>query len=168
MIDVVKILSSDELPSIPVTALQLVELCKTPETEVRDFVNVVKSDPASAVRILKAANSSLFGLATPVTSIERAVSTLGMTTVASLALSFSLAESATMNGGPMRPMRDQYLRYWKQSVIQAMAAEKLSELTSIGNPSDYFLMGLLLDIGRLALLKTIPSEYQRVLTLAKE
>ncbi len=159
MIDPKKIWSSAQLPTLPSVAVRLLELARNPDTEFSDVIEVVKTDPAIAAKILKAANSSFFGFKTPATSVERAVPLLGTTVVTTLALSFSI-DDGSMSSGPLSAY---YLAYWKQSIVQAVAAEVLAEQYAKGLSSDCFLTGLLLDLGRLAMLKTISVDYLAVL-----
>jgi diguanylate cyclase (GGDEF)-like protein len=159
MIDPKKILSSSQLPTLPSVAMKLLELARDPETEFKDVIDVVKADPAITTKILKAANSSFFGFKSPVTSIERAVPLLGTTVVTTLALSFSLVDAAMASG----PLAQHYTAYWKQSIVQAVAAEVLAEHYAKTLSSDCFLTGLLLDLGRLAILKTASQDYLPVL-----
>jgi two-component system, cell cycle response regulator len=74
--------------------------------------------------------------------------------VTSLALSFSLSESAITKG----PLKDRFDSYWKQSIVQSAAAELLA--TRLGRELKYdsFLIGLLQDIGHLAMLRSIPND----------
>jgi two-component system cell cycle response regulator len=159
MIDAKKILTSTQLPTLPSVAMKLLELARDPETEFRDVIEVVKTDPAITTKILKAANSSFFGFQSPVTSIERAVPLLGTTVVTTLALSFSLVDAAMSSG----PLAQHYSDYWRQSIVQAVAAESLAERYAKPLSGDCFLTGLLLDLGRLAILKTSSQQYLPVL-----
>lgn len=164
MIDPKRIWSSSQLPTLPTVAVRLVEVSRNPETELRDVIEVIKSDPALAAKIVKAANSSYFGIKTQIRAIDRAVPILGTTVSTSLALSFTLSD-ATMNRGSL----GEYFRsYWKQSIVQAAAAEALGLRIAPPLANEFFLCGLLQDIGRLAMLKTIPQEYQPVLQAAHD
>lgn len=163
MLDPRRIWSSSQLPSLPSVAIRLLEMSKDPETELRDVIALIKTDPAISAKILKSANSSFFGLSSKVASVDRAVPLLGTTVVTSLALSFSLVEAA-MTSGPLVP---HYSAYWLQSVVHASAAEVLSGYRKDGLECEYFLSGLLMDLGRLAMLKTIPGEYLPVLEQAQ-
>jgi len=163
MLDHSKIWSSPQLPTLPTVAVRLLELSKDPEAEIRDVIDVIKTDPAISAKILKSTNSSFFGFKSQVTSIDRAVPLLGTTVVTSLALSFSLVEAAMTTG----PLAVHYSAYWKQSIVQACAAETISECWAKGLSCEYFLAGLLADLGRLAMLKTIPKPYQEVLAAAE-
>lgn len=165
MIDQQAILSSPTLPSLPTVAIELLDLTRNPETELSDIVNTVKMDPAICGKILQSANSSYFGFASQITTIDRAVPLLGTTVVTSLALSFSLADDSLNEG----KLAEYYREYWLQSVIQSAAAEALAEIAGTpGLGSEYFLAGLLCDVGRLAMLQTIPREYFPVLLASKD
>jgi two-component system, cell cycle response regulator len=159
VVDPKKIWSSSQLPTLPTIAMRLLELARDPETEFKDVIGVVKTDPAITAKILKAANSSFFGFKSPVASIERAVPLLGTTVVTTLALSFSLVDAAMTSGS----LAQHYTAYWKHSIVQAVAAEVLAERVAKGLAGDCFLTGLLLDLGRLAMLKTVPNDYLPVL-----
>src|SRR6185369_2306450 len=164
MIDPKKIWSSSQLPTLPSVAVKLLELSKNPDTEIKDVVDLIKSDPAISAKILKSANSAMFGLSYKVTTIDRAVPLLGTTVATSLALSFSLVEAAMTRG----PAAEHYAAYWLQSIVHAAAAESLGTTCEQGLGSEYFLAGLLLDIGRLAMLKTISTQYIPVLQKARD
>jgi diguanylate cyclase (GGDEF)-like protein len=159
MIDVQKIWSSAQLPTLPTVALRLIELSRAPDTQIREIVATLKSDPAIVARLLKAANSSFFGLASKVTSIDQAVVLLGTTAVTALALGFSLVDGSSAQG----TLGQAYTAFWLQSTVQATAARLLAKRQSAVGEEDLFLAGLLLDLGRLAMFKTIPHEYQQVI-----
>lgn len=162
MINPEKIWSSSKLPTLPAVAIQLLELSKDPESAIADLAQTIKMDPAITAKILKATNSTYFSFRNEVASIDRAAPLLGKTMVTSLALSFSLVEAAMTTG----PLSSHYKSYWLRSVTQAVAAELLGE--KIGGQAPFFLAGLLSDLGRLAMLKTLEQEYAQVLETAKE
>ena len=164
MISPEKIWSSDQLPTLPAVAVKLLELSKDSDTDIKDVIETIKADPAITAKILKASNSSFFSLRSECKGIERAVPLLGTMVVTSLALSFSLSESA-ITEGPLKPRFDSY---WKQSIVQSAAAELLA--AKLGNElqHDSFLIGLLQDIGHLAMLRSIPNELVDVLEQAEE
>lgn len=164
MIDPRKIWSSTQLPTLPSAAMKLLDLSRSRNAELRDVVEVIQTDPALSAKILKATNSSFFGVRSEIRGVDHAVSLLGTTIATSLALSFSLTEQA-MSRGAMAP---HYRNYWMQSVVQGVAAEMLCRESGEKSPSEFFLCGLLMDIGRLAMLKTIPDDYRAVLEQAAE
>ena len=159
MVDLGKILTSPQLPTIPAVAIGLLQLARDPDADVQGVIRLVKTDPAISAKLLKSANSSFFAIKSPVNSVERAIPLLGSKVVTSLALSFSLVDAAMKSG----PLAGHYQAYWKQSIVQAAAAEVLAEDQLPGLTSECFLAGLLLDLGRLAMLKTVAMEYLPVL-----
>ncbi len=164
MFDPEKIWTSTKLPTLPTVAVRLLEQSKHPRTETNDVIKIIKSDPAISARILKSANSPVFGFRHEIASIERAVPLLGTAAVTSLGLGFCLIDESMMRGS----VAEHYKSYWLQSVIQAAAAESLSDLFEVGNRSECFQAGLLMDIGRLAMLKTMGVDYVTVLLSAAD
>ncbi len=149
------ILASDRLPTLPAVAIRLIELARDPQTDNIDFVQVIKSDPAIAAKVLRTVNSSLFGLRHPVSTIEQAIPLLGPLSVCSLVLSFSLLTPSSSHD----PLERELLGYWRSSLTQAVAASELAKLQGGGLPSEHFVAGLLQDLGALALLRAVPDEY---------
>jgi len=164
MIDPQRIWSSPQLPTLPDVAAKLLALSKNPQTETKDVVEAIMLDRAIAAKILRSTNSSYFGLRSEITSIERAVPILGTTVASSLALGFSLADSSTNAG----PLSDWFSSYWLRSVVQGVTAELLGENMDHGLECDYFLAGLLTDLGHLAMLKVLGEEYVPVLQAADD
>lgn len=164
MIDPTKIWALAQLPSMPTVAQTLLKLAANPETELRQVVQLIKVDPAISAKIAKAANSTFLGVRSEVKGIERAVSLLGPSVANSLALSFGLPSSVTANS----PMSVHYADYWRQSIVQATAAGVIAQWIAPGSVDEYSLSGLLLDVGRLALLTAFEAEYYPVLEATRE
>ena len=151
------ILASDRLPSLPEVAARIVEIARSPEPDFDKMIEAIRTDPAIAGRILKTANSALLGMRTRASSIEMAVPRLGSTMVRTLVLSFCLAEYQNRNSLNLRPW---YQQIWRESLMQAATVEMLAERQGQRiDPANWFLAGLVQDIGRLALLHTCRDEY---------
>ncbi len=150
-----RVLASDQLPSLPEVAVKVIEIAKQPEPDIQSLIDTIRADGAIAGRILKFANSALFGVRHKPSSIEAAVPLLGTTMVRTVVLGFSLAKFET-SSDELRPW---FQQIWRESLIQASTAETLAErIPSLDAPT-WFLAGLLQDIGRLALLSTCGTEY---------
>jgi len=164
MIDPKRILASSQLPSMPATAMRLLDLARNADSQIADFVAAVNSDPAIAAKILKAANSSYFGMPSKVATVDRAIMLMGTSAVTALALGFSLIDFSSVSPA----LRQEYATLWLQSAVQAAAAAALGHRLKAGNSDELFMVALLLDIGRLAFLKVIPQEYLSVVKSAEE
>jgi diguanylate cyclase (GGDEF)-like protein len=154
-----RILASAGLPSLPDVALRLIHVSADPNAGVRDVVSVVRTDPGMATRIVKAVNSPYFGLNAEVSSVEGAVPLLGTSAVVSLALSFTLIDGQQTS---------QQKTHWSQSLLKAVVAEYIARKKGYLAPRDFFLAGLLADVGVLAMLNTIPEQYIPIFELATE
>ncbi|HWL07359.1 MAG TPA: diguanylate cyclase [Planctomicrobium sp.] len=148
-----KLQKLSQLPSLPTVAIRLLKMFSDPEVGISDVVYVLQTDPALSGKILKAANTSKFGLRKPVSDLQRAVVLLGKKTVMALALGFSLAE-ASMNTGKYATY---YSDFWFQSMVRACSAALLAERYSNVDSGEAFTLGLLARIGRLALLNGDPE-----------
>jgi diguanylate cyclase (GGDEF)-like protein len=162
MIDPQRIWTSPQLPTLPAVAVRLLELMRDPEAELRQIIDVIRKDPALSAKLVRAANSSMFGFRHEIKSLDRAVTLLGPTVATSLCLSFSLTDDACAQG----PLRRHYQDYWQQSLIQAAAADTLARQLNPKPEEDFFLCGLLQDLGRLAMLRCLGADYVPVLSSA--
>ena len=151
------ILASERIPSLPEVAARIVEIARDPDPNYDQLIETIRTDPAIAGRILKTANSALLGMRTRANSIEQAVPRLGTTMVRTLVLGFCLAEYQNRNSFNLRRS---YQMVWRESLTQAAVAEALGERQGGKvDPANWFLAGLLQDIGRLALLHTCGEAY---------
>ena len=163
-IDPKKIWSSPTLPTLPAVAIRLLDASSNPDFDIKSVCELIKSDPAISLKLLKSTNSTYFGFSNKVTSIERAVPLLGTNVVITLALSFSLVDSARGTG----PSAKYFSQFWLQSLVQASAAEAVAKKIDPASASEFFLAGLMIDLGRLAMLKTITAPYVAVLEAAEQ
>ncbi|MBK7642168.1 MAG: diguanylate cyclase [Planctomycetes bacterium] len=84
---------------------------------------------------------------------------LGVRSVRNVALGLSLI-SANRSGGCEK---FEYERYWSMSLARGVAAQSISRLRGIGSPSEAYVLGLLSEIGTLALASVYPREYSGIL-----
>lgn len=153
------IVNSDSLPSMPAVAFRVLELCRKEDVNVQEVAHVVEKDPALTAKLLKAANSSLFGMSKKVGSIQQAVVLLGLRTVKIMVLGFSLVES--LNGKSDSGF--DYASYWRRSLSTAVAARQFAELLGSVRKDEAFVGGLLCDIGMVAAARHPDAVYAPVI-----
>jgi two-component system, cell cycle response regulator len=151
------------IPTIPAVAMRLLDAISDPEVPIPKLVDIIKADPGITAKLLKAANSPFYGGGRKIDSLDRAVVWLGKHAVSCLALSFSLADNAARGGTLDR----YYQECWLQSVIQGLAMELLANRSDKRLRDSAFVTGLLMDVGRLALLQTYSTEYIPVIDAAR-
>lgn len=150
------------LPSLPGVAVKLIDLANDPEVELDELAQVISMDPALAARLLRAANSPLYGLRRKTTNLRQVVNLLGSQGTLALALGFSLiASSREMGGLPLNTEQ-----FWGRALVAATACRLLGERLELKNRDELFLAGLLHGIGILALAVMMPDRYGPLLSEA--
>lgn len=146
------------LPVMPKATVRLLELLESPECTARALAEVIETEPALAVRILKLANSPFYGQRGRIASVSRATIVLGAKTVRSLAMAvWTCTLKAQMrNADEMRLM----MPLLQHGLATGVAAQMLAEKTSRALAEDAFMAGLLHDIGRVALVAELGTRYR--------
>ncbi|HEX7381699.1 MAG TPA: GGDEF domain-containing protein [Nevskiaceae bacterium] len=139
--------SCRRLPTLPAVALRLIHLAEDPGTTIQQFADLIATDPALAGKLVRVANSSLYGLPRTVSSLSQAINLLGMNATIALALSFSLCRPGTTHCSEMFDAS----RYWRRSLLTALAASTVAVELQEPQPGDFLLAGLLQDIGVLVM-----------------
>src|SRR5262245_31201638 len=152
--------NSGKLPTPSGVGLRILALTRSEDCSLDEIARVIQADPALTGRILQLANSALTAGVQPATHVREAGVRLGLRTVCSVALGFSLI-SGNRTG---RCTAFDYDAYWSWSLANGVAAEQLSRELRLGSSGEAFTLGLLARIGRLALASVHSSEYARVLT----
>jgi diguanylate cyclase (GGDEF)-like protein len=155
-------LNDIKIPSLPTIAIRVLEAVKEDRESLDSLARIISSDPALALRTLKLANASFYGLKSKVENIQSAISILGTNTLKNIALSFILSEM--LNGASSSYFN--YKMFWKRSLTAAVGAQLISTLLG-KNEDDHFIMGLLQDIGIAVMFLCMPDEHCRVSTEKK-
>lgn len=153
------VLASDELPTLPTVASQLISLTSKEDTTLSDIADLVSQDIALSTRILKVSNSAFYSFQQKIGSIKQAVSILGTNAVRSLVLSFSFL---TIRGGKQES-RFNFERFWERSLASAVAAKLILEKVKDADTEEVFISGLLQNLGELIFARTFPTEYEKIL-----
>ena len=87
--------SLDELPELrpfPDVANRMLAACDDPDTNPATLCEIMRCDPAVSVRVLRVANSSMYGFPGEICSVDHAIVVLGFKAIRNLALSFSAGD----------------------------------------------------------------------------
>ena len=147
------------LPTIPAIAIRVVELAGQSEVGLPDVAKLISRDPALAIKVLKVANSPLYGFRRKTDNLRQAMNVLGLNAVITLTLSFSLA-------GALRDVKRAGFdteHYWRRSVIAAVAARALGTQLGMKTSEELMLAGLLQDIGMLVFHAVRQEDYRKVM-----
>lgn len=153
------VLTSRELPTLPLIAAQILTITAREETTLTDIAALIAQDMGLSTKILRVANSSFYSFPQQISSINQAVSILGINAVCSLVLSFSLLSMK----GKKRSQRFDFEQFWERSLIGAAASRLILEQVPGADTEEAFICGLLHNIGRLLLASALPEKFDQVL-----
>lgn len=147
--DLVK--GSLRLLSLPDTFLAVNRLIEDPRCSGADIARAIGRDPVLTARLLRVANSPLYGFPSRIDTIERALTVIGTRALRDLVLAASaVGVFARM---PVGEMRD----FWQHSLRSGIAARLLAVRAGEAEPEALFVAGLLHDVGQLILQLKLPE-----------
>jgi len=133
------------LPSLPAVALNIIEASKDPDISLHEVSEIISSDPAISVKLLKVANSPLYSQRRSLNNLRETLTLLGFNASLTIALSFSLLQSLGSDNNITHE------NYWKRSILSASIARMLGIRLRVARLEDLFLASLLQDIGILVI-----------------
>jgi putative nucleotidyltransferase with HDIG domain len=154
-----------ELPPLPSTSVRLLGVINDPTASIEEIVEVIRYDQALTTSVLKLCNSAYFGLSRQVTSLSDALVCLG--TVKVLQLIMALHTNALLQA-PQDGYGLESGILWRHSVAVALAATQFARQIRHPNVNMAFTAGLLHDIGKTVLGRSVAQEYARILSLVTE
>ena len=154
------------MPSLSTTAAKVLETCNNPQSSPNDLNRVISLDPVLAAQVLRLTNSAYYSLSHPVSSLTRAIIMLGINTVKNLVLSFAILEQLR-KAKSFRALSAQ--KFWAHSLSVGVIAKCLAMArgVSLSDQEEFFVCGLLHDLGKIPLNCQFPDEYGQMLDLAK-
>jgi len=150
-----------KLPALSPTAAHLLGRLARRNCEVHELAVLIERDPLLSAQILGIANSAAFGRAQPISSVQHAISMVGIGAVRKFALARSIS-----NLFAKRKIAPSFsiTRFNLHSVATGMFLELLAEVVPLEDPEEAFLAGLFHDVGKLVIAVTMPEQYESIVT----
>jgi len=142
------------LPPLPMVVLELLKEIQNPSSTAASVAEIAANDPSLAASLLRTVNGAASGLSRKVTSVAEAVSYLGFGVVRSLVVQLRLEQ--------VMPLRDAATAIetedlWVHSLAVSYIADALAERLGDVDRGFVATLGLLHDIGRLAIVAQFPD-----------
>src|SRR3954463_11423949 len=122
------------LPSLPAIAMQVLELAQKSEVDIAEIARVISKDPALSGKILKTVNSSFYQRSQHVSTISHALVILGLQSVKTLVLGFSLVSNLSKT----KAKGFKHIAYWKRSIFAATAARTIASKINLVQQEEAF------------------------------
>lgn len=155
------------MPSLSTTVTKVLSVCNSPATSANDLNKVVSLDPVLTGNVLKLINSAYYSVRDQVTSLTQAIIMLGLNTIRNLALSMAVLGAA---GNKTANRNNDMDKFWTHCICTGVTAKAIA--LEIGVPKseceEYFVAGLLHDLGKLPLIHCFPNEYKKITAFADQ
>jgi two-component system, cell cycle response regulator len=153
-----KIRQCPNLPSLPSVAVQVLDLAGKANVDIAEIARVISKDPALSTKILRTVNSSFYGRSQHVGTISHALVIMGLQSVKTLVLGFSLVSNLSKS----KSKGFKHLQYWRRSIYAATSARTFATKLQLVQQEEAFLAALLQDIGMLVLDQVLGPRYSEI------
>ncbi len=149
-----KIGEIESLPTLPDMYTRLCNLIEK-ESEMKDIATLIESDPVIAGRVLRVANSAFFGI--KIGSVQQAIAYLGLEILKDLVLTIGVFTLPDTVGRDVKAEMD---LLWKHSnLVNQITSVLYQAVHKRRMPEDQASVGLLHDLGMIAMVKQFGTRY---------
>ena len=146
----------DRLPVLPEAPRRVLAMVHDPIASTGEVAEVLNEDPVLSAKVLKLANSAMFGGFEPIRELHVASARIGMRGLAQVVQTSAQSNLYTSKEPYFREMIH---ALWRHSLATAYTAELLAATRSGVSPGEAFFAGLVHDIGKVLLLDLIAGQY---------
>ena len=143
----------DNYPPLPAFLNRLLSLNADPESTLEEICRVVEAEVSLVASIIKLVNSPLYGFSNPVRSIPRAITVLGRNELMNLVLGTAMFTSFKGFKQKKKYMSVFGYHSFKCAIIARYLGKQMNQ-----DSGDLFLAGLLHDIGKNVIFRTLPED----------
>ena len=152
-----------QLPSLPQVFEELNEALADEEASAGRIAEIISRDTSLSAQLLRLVNSAFYSFPSQIDTISRAVAIVGRRQLGALALGASVMSMFPDVPGEYMDMSS----FWKHSVAVGVLARGLAEQARYEEPERMFVAGLLHDVGRLAMVRSMPDKAVLIIETAR-
>lgn len=159
--------SIEKMPSLPTTVGKVIQLANDINSSAKDILAVIQMDPVLTAKVLKLIHSAFYGMSSKVT-LKQAIVLLGINTIKNLALSSAIVGQMRKSNVKIKTFDPR--RYWEHCLATGIASRIICKKlqTDPQAVDEFFVAGLIHDIGKLVLALGMPMVYAKTLHYAKK
>jgi HD-like signal output (HDOD) protein len=131
-----------ELPRLPTVATEILELSRKPSARIEDLASLLEREPLLAAKVLKLANSALYGGTGAVATLKQALVRMGLAQVRDVVMEAAYQMTVLRAEG----FNDTLEAIRRHSTAVAWVSRAIARNTSM-EAENAFLIGLLHDVG---------------------
>ncbi|MES2309260.1 MAG: HDOD domain-containing protein [Verrucomicrobiota bacterium] len=147
------------IPSLPMVYHHIQRVVNDPDANIEKIVEIIGEDPGLTVRLLRLANSSFYGFPQQIYILDEAVRLIGLKQVRDLCFGTVLIHLF-----PKDKVDPEFMEhFWKHNIACGIASRLIAQFRQQRNIDQYFIMGLVHDIGKLPIAIHMPEEFDAIL-----
>jgi len=146
----------NDLPALPTVVTRVIQLTDDPNSTAQDINNVLNQDQAITARVLRLANSAFYGYTRRINTVTDAVVFMGFKTIRSIVIAASVSDILNQE---IAGYALEHGELWKHSQSAAMAARLIARKAKFPTLDLAYTAGLLHDIGKVILNRTMKEAY---------
>jgi HD-like signal output (HDOD) protein len=155
----------DQLPSIPEVASEVMNMVNDPDVSFKKIAEVISQDQSMTTNILKLCNSAYFSKGKEITSIDRAIVTLGLKEVKDIVI--VIATKPVLD----KPVIGYDLSkgdLWLQGLVVATISKNIALMKKRKDVADVvFTGGLIHNVGKVVLALYVQNTFKEILELVE-
>ncbi len=155
-VDVHVLARIDRLPSLSSVVAEFLQLCRKEFFTARDFEAVIAKDQALVARLLRVANSAMYGRPRSIRAIAEAVVLVGLESMTKMV--YAVSTEGLTRKRLVNYAYDPSRGFWMHSTAVGLAARALAEALPSRpvHQEEAFVSGLLHDVGKLVIDDFLP------------
>lgn len=151
---IVEKLKNDDfsLPTSPEITYSALELLNDPDSTIQDIADIIKKDALTTTRLIAISNCSMYRSSRTNNTLEDAINRIGMKETSNYLWVLANSPLFTSKNVIFQGLLTQIKQH---SLATAEAAQIVARRLKLSNPTDYYYMGLLHDVGSILILQIL-------------
>jgi len=151
--------NNQDLVAPPPVLSKLNKLLNSSSSSTEELLHIIQQDTALSTKVLNVLNSRFYALPTRVDSIDMAATILGSEQLRNLFTGTAILKEFSHHEGLVHLDLEPF---WCHSITAATAARVSSIVLNLKDTEQYFVMGLLHDIGKVIMYLLFPNESKQL------
>jgi len=160
-------MSIQEFATLPQVAINVLNMLKDDDSfNIKELANLIETDASLTIKLIKVANSPMFGITTSVSSVQQAILTLGLNRVSNIAIGIVIFSKFIHSSD--KDVKVLMEEYWNHNAAVGVVSKSLAKRAGFNFKELEFIGGLLHDIGKLAMMQFDNFEmYRNVIDIVR-
>jgi putative nucleotidyltransferase with HDIG domain len=150
-----------QLPTVPEVYTKFTRLIRDPLVSNKNIANLIKKDQSMVAKILKLCNSAIYCRRQEINNLSGAITFLGFEAMQNLILQITLARVFHFDDELIPEFK--ITTFWEHSLSTAYFAEFIADQLKLPLDENYYIGGLLHDIGKLLIYQFYPEKFKEII-----